>query len=214
MNEEQLRRHLLMTTRAMQRQGINTGTAGNVSVRCNTGFLITPSGRAYEHSTPSEMVKMQLDGRWEGTLQPSSEWRFHRDIYRHRPEVQAVVHAHPTYCTSLACMRQGIPAFHYMVAIAGGEDIRCADYATFGTQQLSDQALLALEGRNACLLANHGLLCLASSLNRALTLAVEVEQLAKSYCQILQMGNPVLLDREEMQRVLEKFREYDSHRER
>ena len=139
---------------------------------------------------------------------PSSEWRIHRDVYGARPEARAVLHAHPVYSTALACLRRPLPAFHYMVAVAGGSDIRCADYATFGSQALSDAVLRALEGRRACLMANHGLLCLAADLRGALALAQEIEQLSRSYLQCLAAGEPVLLDDAEMERVLERFRSY------
>jgi len=192
----------------MNAGGINSGTSGNVSLRHGEGMLITPSGVRYDDLQPGDIVAVSPEGKWDDGRKPSTEWRFHRDIYARRPDAHAVVHAHPVHCTALACLGKGIPAFHYMVAIAGGEDIRCAPYATFGSQELSDHVLQALSGRKACLMANHGLVCLESSLSRALALAIEVENLARTYCQCLASGEPLVLDSEEMARVIEKFRHY------
>ena len=148
----------------------------------------------------------------DGPRRPSSEWRFHHDLYAHRSDVRAVVHTHATHCTALACLpavqRDGIPPFHYMVAAAGGRDIRCAPYATFGSQALSDHALAALEGRRACLLAHHGMIATGLTLEAALALAVEVESLARMYAQALQLGGPAVLPDDEMTRVLERFADY------
>jgi L-fuculose-phosphate aldolase len=151
---------------------------------------------------------MDMDGKPRGTRKPSSEWRFHAAIYRHRPEANAILHAHPVHCSALACLNKGIPAFHYMVAAAGGKDIRCADYATFGTPELSDNVITALEGRKACLMAHHGLTCFEKDLARVLALAIEVENLANVYCRILAIGDARVLPDDEMERVLEKFRSY------
>ncbi len=205
---EGLRRQLIETALAMNASGINKGRSGNLSVRTEDGCLITPSAVHYSDLSPGDIVAMNLDGKWQDSVKPSSEWRFHRDLYRHREDAQAIVHAHPVYCATLACMGRSIPAVHYMVAAAGGGDIRCAAYATFGTQELSDYVLMAMTGRKACLMANHGLLCLEQDLPRALALAVEVEQLAQMYYQCLLAGEPVILDEEEMGRVLEKFKSY------
>jgi L-fuculose-phosphate aldolase len=203
-----LRRSVIETALAMNASGINQGTAGNISVRTDDGMLITPSGMHYSALAPDDLVLVSMDGAFSGQREPSSEWRFHRDIYRERNDAQAIVHAHPDYCVTLACLGKAIPAFHYMVAAAGGHDIRCSDYATFGTQQLSDHVLEALQGRKACLMANHGLVCLERNLPRALALAIEVEHLAKAYFQCLSIGEPVILDDDEMGRVLEKFKSY------
>ena len=192
----------------MNRLGINQGTAGNASVRVPEGLLITPSGLAYDRMKPEDIVTIDKDGDTRGTGTPSSEWRFHFDIMVTRQEAQAVLHAHPPFCTALACLGMDIPAFHYMVAVAGGDSIRCAPYATFGTQALSDNALQALDGRRACLLANHGMICLAGGLKAALRLAVEVETLAQQYWRALQIGTPRILPADEMKTVLEKFRTY------
>jgi L-fuculose-phosphate aldolase len=208
---EPLRRKLIETAVEMNRCGINQGTSGNLSLRHEDGMLITPSGLDYFGLHPEDIVFIDAAGGSEGSRKPSSEWRIHLDIYNARADAGAILHAHPTHCAALACLRKPIPAFHYMVAVAGGRNIRCASYATFGTQELSDVALAALAGRTACLMANHGLLCLAGGLSAALSLAVEVEQLAHTFLQCLAAGEPVILDDAEMERVLEKFKEYRSN---
>ena len=192
----------------MNRSGINQGTSGNLSVRCGEGMLITPSGMPYSKLTMTDIVYVDASGESEGPRLPSSEWRIHFDLYHAREDALAILHAHPAECVALACMHRAIPAFHYMVAVAGGRNIRCAPYATFGTQELSDHVLQALRDRKACLMANHGLLCIESGIGRALSLAIEVEQLARSYLRCLATGEPVLLDNDEMDRVLEKFKTY------
>ncbi|MCG8544761.1 MAG: class II aldolase/adducin family protein [Alphaproteobacteria bacterium] len=204
-----LRRDIVDACRRMNALGINQGMSGNISVRVPDGLLLTPSGMAYEVLTPDDIVHMATDGSVPpGQRKPSSEWRFHCDILKARPEINAVVHTHANFATSLACLGREIPAFHYMVAVAGGDSIRCAPYATFGTQALSDNALQALEDRRACLLANHGMIALGDSLEGALALAVEVETLAAQYWRALQIGEPILLSEAEMRRVLEKFKSY------
>ena len=203
-----LRQQVIDTALKMNALGINQGKSGNVSVRSNEGFLITPTGLPYEHTTPEDIVFMRPDGSCDGARLPSSEWRFHRDIYARRPEANAIVHTHSLHATTLACLGRGIPAFHYMVAVAGGRDIRCAPYATFGTQHLSDHALAALQDRKACLLAQHGMIATGATLEQALALAVEVETLAHIYVQALQIGEPAILSDDEMDRVLEKFKTY------
>jgi L-fuculose-phosphate aldolase len=207
-SEDTLRRQIIDTCLAMNRLGINQGKAGNVSVRLDDGLLVTPSGMDYESLTLADIVYLDASGRPHGDRKPSSEWRFHYDILRSRADMDAVLHAHPTNCTALACLGREIPAFHYMVAVAGGDSIRCAPYATFGSQELSDNALVALKNRKACLLANHGMICGDRSLDAVLALALEVETLARQYCQALQLGEPVILPADEMRRVLEKFRTY------
>jgi L-fuculose-phosphate aldolase len=209
MNTE-LHRQLIETAISMNVSGINRGTSGNLSVRTDSGFLISPSGMDYSELVPEDIVAMNLDGEWGDSNPPSSEWRIHRDIYIRREDALAIVHAHPTFCATLACLGKPIPAFHYMVAVAGGKDIRCSPYATFGTQELSDHVLTALEDRKACLMANHGIVCLGRDLPGALALAIEVEQLAQVYYQCLVAGEPVVLDDAEMERVLEKFKTYGS----
>ncbi len=206
--EDARRRQIIEACLGMNRLGVNQGMAGNVSIRHDGGLLITPSGVSYVSLKPSDIVFLDGDGRPTGKRTPSSEWRFHYDILRARADVGAVLHAHAPYCTTLACLGRDIPAFHYMVAVAGGDSIRCAPYATFGSQDLSDYALGALEGRKACLLANHGMICIDHDIDGVLALAVEVEALARQYCQALQIGEPVILPAAEMRRVLEKFKTY------
>lgn len=205
---EALRLQLIETAVAMNDSGINLGTSGNLSVRSKDGMLITPSGMPYDALVPQDIVFMDLDGSGQGVRKPSSEWRFHLDIYRQRIDANAVVHAHPAFCATLACLNRDIPAFHYEVALAGGNNIRCAPYATFGTQALSDNVLLALRDRKACLIANHGLVCLERDLPSALAMAQRVEQLARMYCQCLQIGEPVILSDQEMGVMVEKFSTY------
>jgi L-fuculose-phosphate aldolase len=211
-DERALREGVIATALAMNSAGINRGKSGNVSARWRDaafdGFLITPTGVPYQNLAPEHVVAMTLRGEARGLLLPSSEWLFHRDIYLARPDAQAIVHTHAPFATSLACLHRDIPSFHYMVAVAGGRNIRCAPYATFGTQELSDHAVAALDGRRACLLANHGMIAFGASLEKALSLAVEVETLAEMYWRALQIGEPVQLSDGEMDAVLEKFRTY------
>jgi L-fuculose-phosphate aldolase len=211
-SEDLLRAAIIATAIRMNACGINRGKSGNVSARTTGGFLITPTGLDYESMTPIDIVAVTLAGTSSGPRLPSSEWRFHRDIYVARPDAGAIVHTHSSFATSLACLGRGIPAFHYMIAIAGGKDILCAPYATFGTQALSDNAVIALAGRRACLLANHGMIALGASLDAALALAVEVEALAEQYWRALQIGEPNVLSDEEMNIVLEKFKGYGQPR--
>jgi L-fuculose-phosphate aldolase len=204
-----LRKALIATACATNSLGLNQGTAGNVSARTPQGFLITPSGLPFDQLVPEHVVEMDLEGRAASDpIAPSSEWRFHRDIFVNRPEVGAVLHAHSPYATALACAHREIPAFHYMVAVAGGKTIPCAPYAAFGTQALSDNVLAALENRHACLLANHGMVAVGPSLEAALQLAKEVEELARQYHLSLQIGGPVILSDEAMTIVLERFKTY------
>ena len=199
---------VLATARAMNAAGINRGAAGNVSARCEGGFLITPTGMAYDACTPEDIVKVGAGGTASGKRKPSSEWRFHHDIYAARPEAGAIIHAHSPFATALACQEAAIPPFHYMIARFGGDSVRCAAYATFGTQELSDAMLVALEGRRACLMAHHGMVVFGKDLDEALALAIEFEALCEQYWRVLQLGEPKLLPADEMARVLEKFRDY------
>jgi len=206
-NDARLKAELIITCCAIAQRGLTHGTSGNVSVRRDQeSFFISPSGVPADKL--SDIPLMDFAGRWYGSVRPSSEWRFHRDILRARADVNAIVHTHSTFAVALACAGKGIPAFHYMVAVAGGADIRCAPYATFGSQELSDHAVAALEGRKACLLANHGLIAVGADLSSALKLAGEVENLAAQYCATLNAGTPQLLSDTEMARVLEQFRTY------
>lgn len=207
-DEHQKRQAIIDACRRMNALGINQGTSGNISVRHGDGLLITPTSVPYEAMTPDQIVFMGLDGAHAEHQRPSSEWRFHLDILRARREVEAVVHAHPIYCTILAIMGLEIPALHYMIAVAGGDSIRCAPYATYGTPELSAHALKALEGRSACLLDHHGMIAIGPSLSKAMWLAVEVETLARQYHGCLQIGRPPLLPKDEIERVRLKMAGY------
>ena len=199
---------VLECARAMNACGINRGTAGNVSMRVEGGFVVTPTGMDYARACADDMVFVALDGKAEGARKPSSEWRFHRDIYAHRPEAGAIVHTHAPFSTSLACLGLEIPPFHYMIARFGGDTVRCAAYATFGSQALSDAMLKALEGRSACLMAQHGMTVFGRDLDQALAHAVELEALCEQYWRVLQIGSARLLPAAEMRTVLEKFASY------
>ena len=204
---------IVRVAQSLNRTGLNQGTSGNDSARSgmrSSDFWITPTALPYDALTPADLVLVTSDGRFEGRRAPSSEWQMHAAVYAARADLGAIVHAHSPYCTALACLRRDIPAFHYMVAVAGGSNIRCAPYATFGTTELGALAVRALEGRRACLLANHGLLCAGDTPEAALALAIEVEALAAQYHHALQIGTPALLDEAEMQRVLARFESYKS----
>jgi L-fuculose-phosphate aldolase len=203
------RRAIVETVRWLMARGLYAGTSGNVSVRAAGGMLITPTGVPCDAIGAAAIAHLADDGVAHGPLAPSSEWRIHRDIYRSRPDVGAVVHTHSTFATALACLRRPIPAFHYMVAKAGGDDVRCARYATYGTAALSRHALAALAGgRRACLLANHGLLALGTDLASARALAEEIEALCAQYVHARAAGTPVTLPAREMRRVRAKFATY------
>lgn len=202
---------VVATARRMVALGLSHGTTGNVSVRIPSGLLITPSAVPYASMTARDVVRLAADGTpVRGTRRPSSEWRIHRDIYAARPDAGAVVHAHPPYSTTIACLRRDLPAVHYGIAAAGGAPVRCAPYATFGTAGLSAAAVQALEGRKACLLANHGLVALGADADEALHVAEEVERVAELYWRTLAAGTPVFLDEAEMERVADRFRDYGS----
>jgi L-fuculose-phosphate aldolase len=202
------REDLLNSSLALQAIGLNQGTSGNASERHGDGFLITPSGMPINEMKVSSMVEMNMHGEAIGAGKPSSEWRFHRDIYQARPEVGAVIHTHSMFATTLATLRLEIPAFHYMIAVVGGDSIRCSDYALFGTQRLSDSAIEALKDRRACLLANHGMIAVGKSLQQALDVALEVETLCEQYWRALQIGKPSILSAEEMRAVFDQFKGY------
>lgn len=197
-------RAIIDACRELQRRGLNQGTAGNVSVRSAGGFLITPTGKAYDSMKPADIVALDREGGIVGKGRPSSEWRLHRDVYSRRPEVGAVVHTHSGFATTLACLREKIPAVHYMMAFFGGDDIRCSGYATYGTQELSDRVLKALDGRKAALMGSHGLIVLGRDLAEALALTIEAENLAMLYWRTLQVRRPVVLPEAEISRVREK----------
>lgn len=200
-----LRRQMVDTCRKMNSTGINQGTAGNLSVRHGDGFLITPSSLPYDTMQPEDLVEMGWDGTYVGR-RPSSEWRFHRDILKARTDVNVVLHCHSLYATTVACHHKTIPAFHYMVGVMGGNTLRCAAYATFGTQALSDAALVALQDRMACLLGQHGQISLGTTLEGALWMAIEVETLSRMYAQALTLGEPPILSDEEMDRVIAQMK--------
>lgn len=199
---------LLAAARAMSAARLNVGTAGNASLRLGDGFLITPSGMAPEACTPADLVVVRADGSVDGRLAPSSEWQLHRDVYAAHAAAGAVLHAHSPFATALACQRRDIPPFHYMIARFGGSTVRCAPYATFGTHALSDAAIAALQGRNACLLANHGMVVFGRDAAHALALAIEFEALCEQYWRTCQLGPPSLLSEAEMAEVVEHFRWY------
>src|SRR5580698_223162 len=200
-NDQAKRQSIIDACREMNRLGINQGTSGNISLRHEDGMLITPTSTPYETMRPEQIVFTKLDGGLFAKQRPSSEWRFHRDILKARSEMNAVVHAHPPFATVLAIMGLEIPPIHYMIACAGGDTIRCAPYATFGTEELSQHAVTALQDRSACLLAHHGMIAIGPSLDRAMWLAVEVETLARQYHGCLQIGTPPLLSDEEIENV-------------
>ncbi len=213
-DNSQLRRTVIATAIAMNTAGINVNTSGNVSARCSRGtregFLITPSGLPYGELATADLVFVDGAEATAGARRPSSEWRFHFAIYAARSDVGAIVHTHSPHATALACQQLDIPSFHYMVAVAGGSDIRCARYATFGTQELADHAIAALQNRRACLLAHHGVIACAADLEGAFALALEVENLARTYIAVRSLGTPELLGDDEMKRVLDRFANYGS----
>jgi L-fuculose-phosphate aldolase len=206
--EREKRQAIIDASRRMNALGINQGTSGNISVRHGDGLLITPTSTPYESMTPEQIVFMGMDGSHSHNQRPSSEWRFHLDILRTRKNADAVVHAHPPYSTMIAIMGRDIPPIHYMIAVAGGDSIRCAPYATYGTGELSEHAVKALDGRMACLLAHHGMIAIGPSLAKAMWLAIEVETLARQYHGCLQIGDPPLLSSDEIERVRVKMAGY------
>ena len=209
--ERELRSAIIAKARWMNDSGLNQGTSGNLSARFEDRMLITPSGIPYETLEPESIASMPIEGdygKWKGPFKPSTEWRFHLDIMKARPEVGAVIHTHSTYAATLAMARRDIPAAHYMIAIFGGDSVRCSGYATYGTPELSEMALKALEGRNACLLANHGMLVTGADLDKAMWLAVELETLCRQYYQTLAIGGPVILSEEDMADTLRSITSY------
>jgi L-fuculose-phosphate aldolase len=203
-----LRKKIISTCLRMNSEGINQGTSGNVSARTDEGFLLTASGIPYATMKPEHVVEMDLHGGYRGDFLPSTEWRMHMDIFRDRPEAGAIVHTHSIYATALACLRKDIPAFHYMIGVAGGTSLKVSDYAEFGTQELSNAMLKALEGRTACLLGNHGQICFGPDLDKAIGLAREIETLCQQYWAASLAGNPVELTGEQMSSVLRRFKTY------
>ena len=207
--DEDLRRSIVTGCRELADRGLAPGTSGNIGARRDAqGFFVSPTGMSYRELEPADISLVTFAGRWYGRRRPSSEWRFHRDLFAARTDIGAIVHTHSRMATALACTGRAIPAFHYMVAVAGGADIRCAPYRTFGSQALSDAALEALQGRRACLLAHHGVIALGADVGAALALAAEVEDLATKYCTALVLGKVDILGADEMARVVDKFRTY------
>ena len=206
--EPQLRSALLDTSRRMVELGLNRGTAGNTSVRCGNDILITPSALPVAEMSEQDMVLLDAEGKVLQGRKPSSEWRFHRDIFNARPEIGAVLHMHSTFATTIACLGRDVPAVHYHIAIAGGDTIRCTPYSIFGEQNLSDLALQALADRKACLLGNHGMIALGKDLADALSVALEVEYLCEIYWRTLQAGEPNILSAQQMHEVKQKFVDY------
>jgi L-fuculose-phosphate aldolase len=204
-----LREQLVSTAKQMSALGLTPGMSGNVSVRSQNGLIVTPSGMPYPDLVPDDAVEMKLDGTSRpGQRTPSTEWQLHRDILGARTDVQAIVHTHSLFCTTLSTLRRSIPAIHYMVVLSGSDEIPCAEYATFGSAELALNAVTALRGGDACLLANHGMIALGSSLPSALRLAAEVETLASQYWHALQAGSPYILDGSELKKVRDRFAEY------
>lgn len=209
--EREVRRKIVSFCREMNATGLNQGTSGNISARFEGDMLITPSGVPYAELEPESIVRATLEGeepRWSGDLKPSSEWHFHRAILKAKPEQGAIVHTHSTFATVLSIARRGIPACHYMIAAFGGPSVRCADYATFGTPELSANVIRAMEDRSACLLANHGMIACGANLDKAMWAAMELETLSKQYFHALQLGDMTVLDDREMARVARKFKSY------
>lgn len=213
MSDESLQRAVIRTAQRTLAAGLTHGTSGNVSARTPGGFYVTPTGVPYDALQPSDIVELDMSGNVTcGNRRPSSEWCIHRDVYAARDEAGAVVHVHPPFSTTISCLRRDLPAVHYMIAAAGGSTVRCAAYATFGTDALSRAVLEALEGHAACLMANHGLIALGVDLDTALTVAVEIEKVAELYWRALVAGEPVILGDDEMARVLERFKDYGQPR--
>ena len=208
MTEAELRHAMLAALRELDSRGLNRGSTGNLSHRLGDGLLITPTGMGAADIGPDDLVWLGFDGTGRGALKPSSEWHFHLALYRARPELQAIVHTHATHATALACLRRDLPAFHYMVAVAGGDSVRCAPYRLFGTPALSDAVVEAMHGRKACLLATHGIVTAGATLREAMKVMTEVESLCQTYLAALAVGEPALLSAAEMAEVIEKFRHY------
>ena len=206
-----LREQIVTACKHLDSSGLNRGTSGNVSCREGEHFLITPTGVPVDEITPSKIVSLDFEGKVMGPGKPSSEWQFHSAIFKARPEINAVVHTHAPHATALACLREDLPPFHYMIAIAGGDSVRCAPYALFGTDTLSQHAVTALADRKACLLANHGMITLGRNLDEAMAVAIELESLCQQYLIARQVGHPVLLSADEMRAVIERFKSYGKH---
>ena len=204
----QARAAAVAAVQRMDALGLNRGSTGNLSLRAGEGMLITPSGMGAEELRPQDLVWLGRDGNLRGDWQPSSEWHVHQAIYLARPDLHAVLHTHSTHAAALACLRRELPAFHYMVAVAGGSDVPCVPYHLFGTEALSQAVAAAMHGRDACLMANHGLVAAGPSLAKAMRVLQEIEALCEMYLKALAVGEPALLSAAEMAAVIEKFRRY------
>ncbi len=209
-------KQIIDVTQGLCKDRLITGTSGNISCRFEDGFLITPSAIDYSELTPEMIVFVKMDRESSNEInktqfKPSSEWRIHRDLYTSNQTANAVIHTHSTYCTTLACSHREIPAFHYMVAVAGGKRIPCAKYATFGSQKLSENILSAIDGYKACLMANHGAVFTGGNLKSAADLATEIEMLAKQYCELLKIGGLNIIDDKEMEKVINQFNSYKAN---
>jgi L-fuculose-phosphate aldolase len=206
--ESERREHAVNAIRRLDALGLNRGSTGNLSLRLDAGMLITPTGMGADDLRAQDMVWVGFDGTRRGDWQPSSEWHFHQAVYAARPDLQAIVHTHSTYAAALACLRRELPPFHYMIAVAGGDTVPCVPYHLFGTEALSQAVAVAMVDRDACLLANHGLIAAGASLGQAMKLVQEIESLCQVYLQALAVGEPTLLSKEDMQQVIKKFRSY------
>ena len=212
MSEEQARDAVVAAVRRLDALGMNRGSTGNASQRWAVdgvdGMLITPTGMGADELQPADLVWVGVDGRVAGAWQPSSEWHFHLATYRARPDLHAVLHTHSTHAAALACLRYELPAFHYMVAVAGGDSVPCVPYHLVGTEALSQAVAGALRERDACLMANHGLVAAGATMARAMKVLQEVESLCEVYLKALAVGEPALLSREQMREVIARFRDY------
>ena len=211
MSDAQLRKDMVAACKRLEAEGLNRGASGNISVRSGKHMLITPTAVGYDVIRPEMMARMAMDdanGEWEGPNAPSSEWRFHRDLLRARPDINAVVHTHAPWCTVLAVARRPIPAIHYMIAAFGGPDIRVADYARYGTAELSEKVVAAMEGRNGALMANHGMIVGGPNLTRALWLAGELEALAHQYYHAEAVGGGYVLSDSQIEETAKGFASY------
>ena len=204
-----LRSEIIKYSKMLNSKNLSALRSGNISSRYKDGFLITPSGKKYLSLKNDDIVFVSLDGYFDKKKGiPSSEWKFHQDIYRNKKDANAIVHAHSTCATAVSTHKRGIPSFHYMVAMAGGHDIKCAKYATFGTRELSKNILKALKGRKACLISNHGQIAFEENLPKAFELAEEVENISLQYITSLKLGKPKMISINEMKKVLSKAKNY------
>ncbi len=209
-----LRRDVAWLHREVCARGLNVGSAGNVSARIGEGMIITPTGVRGDTVDPDALVRMDFAGAYRGRIAPSSEWQMHAEIYRADPRAMVIVHTHADCCTALAALGRHIPAFHYDVAAFGGDDVRLAPYALFGSAELAGHAVAALEGRTACLLANHGMICHGRDAASALLTAIRLETMARQYLLALAAGEPIILGADAMAAVSERYKTYGQQPER